>query len=204
MALPTRIIELLASIAIISLTITVTVTVRAHNPLLHPPIGGNPVYIVHNVPVVPLLGTSNQQEVRNQVSWRRQNLGQRPRDLGVLPLPYSADWLTFPDTVQVGSSQELSRPRGSTKRTKTRRVVDTAGTKRGSSRPKRPDILVNQSPVEFPLSSQSNETMIVSNKRLNRKNLICYYGTWAVYRPDAGKYPVENIDPFLCTHIIYG
>ena len=37
-----------------------------------------------------------------------------------------------------------------------------------------------------------------------RKNLVCYYGTWAVYRPDAGKYPVENIDPFLCTHIIYG
>lgn len=37
-----------------------------------------------------------------------------------------------------------------------------------------------------------------------RKNLVCYYGTWAVYRPDAGKYSVENIDPFLCTHIIYG
>lgn len=37
-----------------------------------------------------------------------------------------------------------------------------------------------------------------------KKNLVCYYGTWAVYRPDAGKYPVENIDPFLCTHIIYG
>lgn len=37
-----------------------------------------------------------------------------------------------------------------------------------------------------------------------QKNLVCYYGTWAVYRPDAGKYPVENIDPFLCTHIIYG
>lgn len=37
-----------------------------------------------------------------------------------------------------------------------------------------------------------------------KKNLVCYYGTWAVYRPDAGKFPVENIDPFLCTHIIYG
>lgn len=37
-----------------------------------------------------------------------------------------------------------------------------------------------------------------------RKNLVCYYGTWAVYRPDAGKFPVENIDPFLCTHVIYG
>lgn len=37
-----------------------------------------------------------------------------------------------------------------------------------------------------------------------RKNLVCYYGTWAVYRPDAGKFSVENIDPFLCTHVIYG
>lgn len=38
----------------------------------------------------------------------------------------------------------------------------------------------------------------------NKKKLVCYYGTWAVYRPDAGRYPVENIDPFLCTHVIYG
>lgn len=51
-----------------------------------------------------------------------------------------------------------------------------------------------------------NQTTTTSNRRTNsrRKNLVCYYGTWAVYRPDAGKYPVENIDPFLCTHIIYG
>lgn len=34
--------------------------------------------------------------------------------------------------------------------------------------------------------------------------MVCYYGSWAVYRPGRGKYPVENIDPFLCTHIIYG
>ncbi|KAG9509815.1 Acidic mammalian chitinase, partial [Fragariocoptes setiger] len=34
--------------------------------------------------------------------------------------------------------------------------------------------------------------------------MVCYYGTWAVYRPDAGKFNVEDIDPFLCTHIIYG
>lgn len=33
---------------------------------------------------------------------------------------------------------------------------------------------------------------------------MCYYGSWAVYRPGNGKFPVEEIDPFLCTHIIYG
>ncbi|KPM07813.1 Sar s 15 allergen (chitinase-like protein) [Sarcoptes scabiei] len=33
---------------------------------------------------------------------------------------------------------------------------------------------------------------------------VCYYGSWAVYRPGRGKFPVEEIDPFLCSHIIYG
>jgi len=34
--------------------------------------------------------------------------------------------------------------------------------------------------------------------------MVCYYGSWAVYRPGAGKFDVEDIDPFVCTHIIYG
>ncbi|XP_077556585.1 chitinase-3-like protein 1 isoform X1 [Haemaphysalis longicornis] len=34
--------------------------------------------------------------------------------------------------------------------------------------------------------------------------VVCYYGSWAVYRPGDGKFPVENIDPFICTHIVYG
>ncbi|CAL8099108.1 unnamed protein product [Orchesella dallaii] len=36
------------------------------------------------------------------------------------------------------------------------------------------------------------------------KKLVCYYGSWAVYRPGNGKFDVESIDPFACTHIIYG
>lgn len=35
------------------------------------------------------------------------------------------------------------------------------------------------------------------------KNVICYYGTWATYRNGAGRFSVDNIDPFLCTHLIY-
>jgi len=31
----------------------------------------------------------------------------------------------------------------------------------------------------------------------------CYYGSWAVYRPGAGKFDVEDIDPYICTHHIY-
>lgn len=36
------------------------------------------------------------------------------------------------------------------------------------------------------------------------KKMVCYYGSWAVYRPGNGRFDVEDIDPNLCTHIIYG
>ena len=34
--------------------------------------------------------------------------------------------------------------------------------------------------------------------------MVCYYGSWAVYRQGDGKFDVENIDPNICTHIIFG
>ncbi|KAI8435064.1 hypothetical protein MSG28_003474 [Choristoneura fumiferana] len=34
--------------------------------------------------------------------------------------------------------------------------------------------------------------------------LVCYYTNWAWYRPGPGKYGPEDIDPSLCTHIVYG
>lgn len=33
--------------------------------------------------------------------------------------------------------------------------------------------------------------------------VVCYYGSWAVYRPGDGMFDVENIDTSLCTHLIY-
>ncbi|XP_046455827.1 acidic mammalian chitinase-like [Daphnia pulex] len=41
-------------------------------------------------------------------------------------------------------------------------------------------------------------------KAAEKKKMVCYYGSWAVYRPGNGKFDVENIDPFICTHIVYG
>ncbi|XP_078098076.1 acidic mammalian chitinase-like [Mustelus asterias] len=33
--------------------------------------------------------------------------------------------------------------------------------------------------------------------------LVCYYTNWAQYRPEGGKFFPENIDPCMCTHLIY-
>lgn len=34
--------------------------------------------------------------------------------------------------------------------------------------------------------------------------MVCYFGSWAVYRQGLGKFDVEDIDPKICTHIIFG
>lgn len=35
------------------------------------------------------------------------------------------------------------------------------------------------------------------------KLFFCYYTNWSQYRGDGGKFFPENIDPNLCTHIIF-
>ncbi|CAH1117288.1 unnamed protein product [Phaedon cochleariae] len=35
------------------------------------------------------------------------------------------------------------------------------------------------------------------------KVVVCYLGSWAVYRPDRGSFAIEHVDPTLCTHLIY-
>ncbi|KAK8378535.1 hypothetical protein O3P69_011199 [Scylla paramamosain] len=34
--------------------------------------------------------------------------------------------------------------------------------------------------------------------------MVCYYGSWAVYRQGDGKFDIEDIDPNICTHLIFG
>ncbi|KAL7407297.1 hypothetical protein ABVT39_006399 [Epinephelus coioides] len=33
--------------------------------------------------------------------------------------------------------------------------------------------------------------------------MVCYFTNWSQYRPGNGKYTPQNVDPFLCTHLIY-
>ena len=33
--------------------------------------------------------------------------------------------------------------------------------------------------------------------------VVCYYTNWSQYRPKKGKFLPEDIDPFLCTHVIF-
>ena len=37
----------------------------------------------------------------------------------------------------------------------------------------------------------------------NSYKRVCYFTNWAQYRPGVGKYTVKDIDPKLCTHLIY-
>ena len=37
----------------------------------------------------------------------------------------------------------------------------------------------------------------------HEKMVVCYWGTWANYRPVEGKFTPESVDGSLCTHLIY-
>ncbi|XP_043235653.1 probable chitinase 10 [Amphibalanus amphitrite] len=35
------------------------------------------------------------------------------------------------------------------------------------------------------------------------RKIVCYYTNWSQYRPGLGRFLPENLDPFLCTHIVF-
>ncbi|KAK4025917.1 hypothetical protein OUZ56_014951 [Daphnia magna] len=43
----------------------------------------------------------------------------------------------------------------------------------------------------------------VSPVSKNNKRVVCYYANWSAYRPGQAKFLPQNINPYLCTHLIY-
>ena len=63
-------------------------------------------------------------------------------------------------------------------------------------------ILVINCIIESSVSQNQPES---TNKHdSDKKVLICYFGSWSTWRHGNGFFDVENIDPFLCTHLIFG
>ena len=42
-----------------------------------------------------------------------------------------------------------------------------------------------------------------SEDYIEDRKVVCYYANWAVYRQGDAKFTPQNINPYLCTHLIY-
>ncbi|KAM4570582.1 acidic mammalian chitinase-like [Fundulus diaphanus] len=46
-------------------------------------------------------------------------------------------------------------------------------------------------------------TLLMCLQTVSSTKLVCYFTNWSQYRPGLGKYTPENVDPNICTHLIY-
>lgn len=56
------------------------------------------------------------------------------------------------------------------------------------------------------ISSIDSDDSTIKNSQINNSDtykIVCYFTNWAWYRSDKGHYLPENINPNLCTHIVY-
>lgn len=61
--------------------------------------------------------------------------------------------------------------------------------------------LINAIKTEFQV--WSNKQLEKKRKQTKEKLFVCYYSNWSQYRPKGGTFLPEDIDPTLCTHIIF-
>jgi GH18 family chitinase len=78
--------------------------------------------------------------------------------------------------------------------------MSSTGNPYSTEEPQTSDTTVKAADTTFdaPISSTSLPITPVSDRII-----VCYYGSWATYRPDDGKFDIKDIDTSLCTHIIY-
>ncbi|XP_031628807.1 uncharacterized protein LOC116344420 [Contarinia nasturtii] len=43
----------------------------------------------------------------------------------------------------------------------------------------------------------------IEQSQSNEARVVCYYTNWSIYRPGTAKFSPQNINPYLCTHLIY-
>merc|ERR1711976_574779 len=60
-----------------------------------------------------------------------------------------------------------------------------------------------------PPTTTTTETSFIETSHIKEPlsgdyKVVCYYTNWAWYRPGIGKYRPEDIDPTICTHVVYG
>merc|ERR1719444_491822 len=53
------------------------------------------------------------------------------------------------------------------------------------------------------VSTEVREKRQTDTKYIDDRKVVCYYANWAVYRQGDAKFTPQNINPYLCTHLIY-
>lgn len=43
----------------------------------------------------------------------------------------------------------------------------------------------------------------VGGATVHGRLVVCYVSAWSVYRPGRGSWSLDNLDPTLCTHLVY-
>lgn len=61
----------------------------------------------------------------------------------------------------------------------------------------------NSTPVISRKSSNEGSSSSSSSSNDDGYKVVCYYTNWSQYRPKIGKFLPEDIDPDLCTHLIF-